>query len=58
VAEGADNERALSMLREWGCDIAPGFHSCRPLPPAALEAWPADPDSRRVGQPAGQRRLA
>jgi len=58
VAEGVDSERALALLREWGCDVAQGFHICRPLPPEQLEAWLASPDSRRFEQRAAQRRLA
>jgi diguanylate cyclase (GGDEF)-like protein len=35
VAEGIEDEAALTVLRELGCDLAQGFHLARPM---ALEA--------------------
>jgi len=55
VAEGVDNPRALEMLIAWGCDIAQGFHICRPLPPDKLESWLASEDCRRFRHPAPAR---
>jgi len=41
VAEGVEDEAALQMLKELGCDYAQGFHIARPMPgPAAVE-WRA-----------------
>jgi EAL domain-containing protein (putative c-di-GMP-specific phosphodiesterase class I) len=31
VAEGVEEEAALHSLKEMGCDVAQGFHLCRPL---------------------------
>ena len=39
VAEGVEDERALALLREWGCDYAQGFAVHRPSPPDQLVAW-------------------
>ena len=32
VAEGVEDEATLGHLRQMGCDIAQGFHLCRPQP--------------------------
>ena len=32
VAEGVEDEATLGHLREMGCDVAQGFHLCRPHP--------------------------
>lgn len=39
VAEGVESERILWQLREWGVDLAQGFHISRPLPAAAFLEW-------------------
>jgi diguanylate cyclase (GGDEF)-like protein len=39
VAEGVENQEALSRLAEMGCDIAQGYYLTRPLPPDQLESW-------------------
>jgi len=39
VAEGVESEQALSALREFGCDVAQGYHLSRPIPTAALDTW-------------------
>jgi diguanylate cyclase (GGDEF)-like protein len=39
VAEGVENEQTLAALRDYGCDIAQGYHFSRPLAPEALTAW-------------------
>ncbi|MDF2179465.1 EAL domain-containing protein [Aliiglaciecola sp. CAU 1673] len=39
VAEGVEDEQALSMLREVGCDKAQGFYLSKPLPAAQFESW-------------------
>src|SRR3712207_448598 len=38
VAEGIEDEAALALLREMGCDLAQGFHLGRPMPADALTA--------------------
>jgi EAL domain-containing protein (putative c-di-GMP-specific phosphodiesterase class I) len=32
VAEGIEDEATQTRLREWGCDIAQGYHIGRPMP--------------------------
>jgi diguanylate cyclase (GGDEF)-like protein len=39
VAEGVENETALTELTRHGCDYAQGYHICRALPPAELGFW-------------------
>lgn len=38
VAEGVENARQLSRLRELGCRLAQGYHLCKPRPAAALHS--------------------
>ncbi len=42
VAEGVENTAALALLREWGCDVAQGYHLSRPMPAAAVLPWVGD----------------
>ena len=39
VAEGVEDARTWTWLRELGCDIAQGYHVSRPVPPDELTAW-------------------
>jgi diguanylate cyclase (GGDEF)-like protein/PAS domain S-box-containing protein len=39
VAEGIETAEMAERLRALGSDAMQGFHLCRPLPPAELEAW-------------------
>ncbi|MBR0869366.1 GGDEF domain-containing protein [Bradyrhizobium tropiciagri] len=39
VAEGVEDEAALALLREWGCDYAQGYAVHRPAPYNELLAW-------------------
>lgn len=39
VAEGVEDRQTANALTEMGCDIAQGFHFCRPLSPSALKSW-------------------
>jgi diguanylate cyclase (GGDEF)-like protein len=39
VAEGAESAQALELLEQMGCDVAQGFHVCRPVPALDLEGW-------------------
>ena len=32
VAEGVEDERAIALLREWGCNYAQGYGLHRPSP--------------------------
>jgi len=42
VAEGVETEEALTALASLDCDVAQGYHICRPLPPAAFDEWRAE----------------
>ena len=48
VAEGVETEEALLMLNDFGCDLAQGYHICRPTSARALTQWMAD---REVFEP-------
>lgn len=37
VAEGVEDQASLTHLRGMGCDLAQGFHLCRPLPAHELD---------------------
>jgi EAL domain-containing protein (putative c-di-GMP-specific phosphodiesterase class I) len=39
VAEGVEDEAALALLRDWGCDYAQGYAVHRPAPYDQLLAW-------------------
>jgi diguanylate cyclase len=39
VAEGVETATAAGMLTEYRCDIAQGYHLCRPVLPEALMRW-------------------
>jgi diguanylate cyclase (GGDEF)-like protein len=39
IAEGVEDEATWLRLRELGCDLAQGYHLCRPLPVTELDAW-------------------
>jgi EAL domain-containing protein (putative c-di-GMP-specific phosphodiesterase class I) len=39
VAEGIEDEAALEMLIQYGCDSAQGYHFSRPLPADELTTW-------------------
>ena len=39
VAEGVENNEALALLREWGCDYAQGYAVHKPAPRDKLLAW-------------------
>lgn len=46
VAEGVEDEAALALLRDWGCDRAQGYAIHRPAPAAELPGFIA---SRQAG---------
>lgn len=39
IAEGAENQEALEMLKEWGCKWVQGYHVCRPIPVKEVIDW-------------------
>lgn len=39
VAEGVENQATLTLLQQWGCEYAQGYHICKPIPLAALIEW-------------------
>lgn len=39
VAEGVEDQAALDLLGELGCDLAQGYHIARPLPAVELMKW-------------------
>jgi EAL domain-containing protein (putative c-di-GMP-specific phosphodiesterase class I) len=39
VAEGVENEKALTELADLGCDVAQGYHFSRPIPADAFDTW-------------------
>jgi diguanylate cyclase len=52
VAEGVEDEVALQMLRDWGCDVAQGYHIARPMAADLLTQWlaaPTSPEPRSFG---------
>ncbi|WP_395407176.1 EAL domain-containing protein [Pseudoduganella sp. UC29_106] len=38
VAEGVETEQSLELIRDWGCQVAQGYHFAKPLPPDAFIA--------------------
>jgi diguanylate cyclase len=42
VAEGVETEQALAALKEFGCDVAQGYHLCHPIPAEAFDTWRAE----------------
>jgi len=39
VAEGVETQEILDILKDFGCDIAQGYHISRPMPADALLDW-------------------
>ena len=39
VAEGVEDQSALDLLADAGCDFAQGYHFSRPLPADEFAAW-------------------
>ena len=39
VAEGVESAHVLEHLAEMGCDVAQGYHICKPVPADQLEEW-------------------
>jgi diguanylate cyclase (GGDEF)-like protein len=51
TAEGVEDEETLTQLRQIGCDVAQGYHICRPVPNDDLLNWFAATDWS-IGRPA------
>jgi diguanylate cyclase (GGDEF)-like protein len=39
VAEGVEDARTLTLLAEWGCDVAQGYYIARPMTAEVLRPW-------------------
>ena len=39
TAEGVESEKVLTKLKDFGCDIAQGYHIARPLSVGAFDEW-------------------
>jgi diguanylate cyclase (GGDEF)-like protein len=39
VAEGVESAEALELLAEMGCDVAQGYHLCKPVSAVQMEEW-------------------
>ncbi|WP_167759081.1 EAL domain-containing protein [Blastococcus sp. TF02A_35] len=39
VVEGVEDSASLAALREWGCDVAQGYHISRPMPAERVLGW-------------------
>ncbi|MCZ2857938.1 EAL domain-containing protein [Blastococcus sp. VKM Ac-2987] len=39
VVEGVEDADSLAALREWGCDVAQGYHISRPMPAGRVLGW-------------------
>ncbi|HEY1150988.1 MAG TPA: EAL domain-containing protein, partial [Pseudoduganella sp.] len=45
VAEGVETNEQLSLLRNFGCDMAQGYYLGRPSPQESISAMLADPQA-------------
>jgi diguanylate cyclase (GGDEF)-like protein len=39
VAEGVEKAEHVAALRDFGCDVAQGYHYARPMPPDEVTSW-------------------
>jgi EAL domain-containing protein (putative c-di-GMP-specific phosphodiesterase class I) len=39
VAEGVETDHELTVLRQYGCDVAQGYYFSKPMAADAFEAW-------------------
>jgi diguanylate cyclase (GGDEF)-like protein/PAS domain S-box-containing protein len=51
VAEGVENERQATLLREMGCDLGQGYHFAGPLPPEDMPGFFLKKQSPSSDQP-------
>ena len=49
VAEGVENQETYDFLRDLGCDLAQGFHICRPVSARDFDHWHAGNGGRFHG---------
>ena len=42
VAEGVEKAEHVDALRDFGCDVAQGYHYARPMPPDEVASWLRD----------------
>jgi EAL domain-containing protein (putative c-di-GMP-specific phosphodiesterase class I) len=42
VAEGVENNEALALLADWGCEMAQGYYICKPISADNLITWYED----------------
>jgi diguanylate cyclase (GGDEF)-like protein len=59
VVEGVEDAGSLAALREWGCEIAQGYHIARPMPADRFPGWLAEHTGAHVAAgtaPAAARR--
>ncbi len=56
VAEGVENQTALTELTRNGCDQAQGYFLCRPVPAGELDHWLAGGPATSRHDRAGLRR--
>jgi diguanylate cyclase len=52
VAEGVETDEQLTMVREFGCDLAQGFYIGKPMPEKQFLAWCNDRERSRFELPA------
>jgi diguanylate cyclase (GGDEF)-like protein len=55
VVEGVEDAASLAALRQWGCDIAQGYHIARPMTAEQFPAWLVEYRQRQA--PTGSRRV-
>jgi len=48
VAEGVETETALTALAGLGCDVAQGYHLCRPITADAFDTWCTERPMKRL----------
>ncbi|MBU2538365.1 MAG: EAL domain-containing protein [Proteobacteria bacterium] len=48
IAEGVESAKIITRLQELGCDLAQGYHICKPLPAKELEEWLKTPTRSHI----------
>ena len=52
VAEGAEDEKVVTLLRDLGCDFVQGYAIAKPMPADEFRAWlftQSFPGSKKLG---------
>ncbi len=39
TAEGVEDDHAMALLRDLGCDFAQGYHIAPPMTPEQIDEW-------------------